>query len=260
MPGHKEDEDVARDIASGESPGPSESDAGVKTEATTQILPEPRREILPEAEPEDTGLEADASLLNVLANVVSPLLVPTFATLAIFWFSILSIVAPGAVLPYALTVAGATGVVPLLSLFVLKRIGSISSYYMYERNERIVPYIVMTLALGAMTVFYVVKGATPWIWTIYCGATAACLLNFCINFRLRVSTRCSAAAALLAALIVINTYGLPQVPLFWWAIGVIFFAGLAGTAAVFGGRHSIWEVIAGYATGFLPVILFSLIR
>ena len=202
----------------------------------------------------------DMGSLKALYTFTSPFLAPTYATLLIFWFSILAIIAPRAVLPYALTIFGATGMLPLITLFILRRIGAIESFQLYSQRERIIPYIVEILALGAVTIFYVAKGATPWIWTIFCGATAVALINFFINFKFRISNHCSAMAALLAAILVVQIYGVPPQPLYWWAIGVVFFAGFAGSMAIFVGRHTVWEVITGYATGFLGVILFSLIH
>lgn len=202
----------------------------------------------------------DMTLLEGLYHLMSPIVIPTVATFFIFLLSILVVIIPGASVSYLLTVFGATCVLPSAGFYVLRRIGSISSYLMLERRERTFPYIIETLALGAITIFFAAKGANSWIWTIYCGATAVCLANFIINRWLRISNHCSAFAALLAVLLVIQHSGYPQGSLFWWAVGVMFFAGVAGTLSILIGKHSIWEVLAGYATGFLGIILFSLIH
>lgn len=208
-----------------------------------------------------TSINADSlPALKVVYNIFSPLLVPTYITLFIFLFSVLALIAPGAAAPYALTVFGASGVVPAIALYVLLKIGAIDSLSMRDKSERMVPYIIEFLVLGGLTLFFIFKGAAPWLWTIFCGGTAVVLLNFFINFRIRISGHCSAMGALIAALIVIQMYGAPQHPLFWWMVGAFFFTGLVGTAAMIVGRHSIWEVLAGYATGFLGIILFSLIN
>lgn len=193
-------------------------------------------------------------------NILSPLVIPTVATWFIFTLSLLKVVVPGGEIPYSLTVFAATCVVPLIALYVLFRVGAVKSFQMYRRKERIVPYLLEILALGAVALFFVYKGANPWIWGIFCGATAAALVNFIINFWLRVSNHCSAIAGLLAVLLVIHKYGLPPVSLLWWVIGVVIATGIIGSMAIGSGRHSIWEVLAGYATGFLGVFLFSLIH
>lgn len=202
----------------------------------------------------------DLVALEILYIIVGPMFVPTYATLFIFLLSLLSVIAPGAATSYTLTVLGATCIIPVAALYVLHRIGSISSFQLFERKERIIPYIVEFLGLGAMALFFAFRGAAPWIWTIFCGGAAVALINFFINFKIRISNHCSALAGLLAVLIVINQYGYPPFSLFWWVIGVVFFAGFAGSMAIITGRHTLWEVLAGYVTGFLGIILFSLIH
>ena len=200
------------------------------------------------------------SFMAFIYHFFGPLLIPTYATLLIFQLSILSIMAPSATLPYTLTVFGVTCVLPFVALIILHRIKAIDRFQMPEPSERIVPYVIQFLAFGAITLFFLFKGASPWIWTVYCGAAAISLVNFVINFRIRISNHCSAIAGMLAVLIVIQTMGYPQHNVAWWAIGCVIVAGLVGTGAILIGRHTLWEVLAGYATGFLGIILFSLIR
>lgn len=192
-------------------------------------------------------------------DIFNPLLVPAYATLLLFELSILGLASPQAALPYTLTVLGATAFIPVLLLFLLKRFGAISTISLSRRTERTLPYIVSFLMLGAMTLLFVFRGAPAWMWLIYCGATAVPLVNMLVNFRLRVSSHASAIAALLAMLVVIQKNGMPVHPLGWWAISAALMCGVIGYAAMTVGKHSILEVITGYATGFLPLILFSLI-
>ena len=243
-------EDIAITEEAAFDPGEEISRVSAEQQART-AAESPREE-----NAEEIPMPAPLSLLN---GLLSPLLVPTYVTLIIFLISILSILAPDAALPYTLTVFGATCVVPLISLYVLNKVGATQSFELYSARERVVPYIIEIMALGGVTLFLVFKGANTWIWSIFCGGTAVALANFLINFRMRVSTCCSAMAAMVAALIVINRYGFPRESLFWWTVGAVFFAGVAGSLALLYRRHSLWEVLAGYATGFLGIILFSLL-
>ncbi|MCH5217427.1 MAG: hypothetical protein J1F07_02555 [Muribaculaceae bacterium] len=214
-----------------------------------------------EAEEKEEAEEVKAGgLLRFLYFLTNPLIVPTYACLLIFMLSILHLVAPGAALPYTLTVFGATAIVPFLTIYVMQKIGVVRSMDLEAPAERTVPYVIDFLALGAMAIFFICKGAYPWIWTIFLGGAATTLANFVINFRIRVSTHCSAAAAFLAVLIIINGNGLPQHSLFWWVIGALALIGVAGTGAVLIGKHKLADIFIGYATGFLGVILFSLIK
>ena len=229
----------------------------VPPQTREKLAPAPTREA--EDKKDDPDLEAPL-FLRSLYELFSPLTAPTYITLFIFLLSILAVVAPGAALPYTLTVFGATFLVPLITMFVLLRIGAASSFYLWKRKERLSLYLVEILALGGVTIFFVFKGANPWMWSIFCGGAAAALANLIINSWMRVSCHCTAIAAILATFIVINNYGMPQTSLFWWVVGTLCMAGFVGTMAIVYGRHSIWEVLVGYATGFLGIMLFSLIH
>ena len=199
-------------------------------------------------------------LMQLLNFFFSPFLVPTIATWFLFQLSVLHILLPCSTTPYTLTVFGATCVVPGMAIFILLKAGAIRSLQMYSSRERIVPFMLQIIALGAMGLFFLYKGANPWIWTVFCGGAAIGLVNLVLNFFLRVSNHCSAMAALLAVLIVINENGLPQESMLWWLIGVVLCGGISGVIAILAGRHSVWEVMVGYATGFLGIILFSMIH
>lgn len=244
---------------------PVEIEETVVEEVVIMEAPAAGESVTPEASSfsvEDVVSETGEAPLPVklLYAFFSPVLVPTFISLFIFLLSMLVLVVPEAVAPYTLTVFGATCLVPVLSFAVLRRVGGIKSYWLFSSGERIVPYVVEIMALGGTTLFFIFKGANAWIWTIFCGATAVALVDFILNFRMRVSTHSSAMAALVAALIVINNYGMPQHSLFWWVVGAVVFAGYVGTVAILYGKHTIWEVLTGYAVGFLGVMLFSLIK
>ncbi len=45
----------------------------------------------------------------------------------------------------------------------------------------------------------------------------------------------------------------------WWIVGAIITAGLLGSARIWLGRHTLMQVLAGSAVGFLSVWTLSLI-
>lgn len=193
-------------------------------------------------------------------DIFNPYLIPAYVTLLLFEVSVLSVAAPSAAPGYALTAFGATCIVPVLVLVLLRRFGIISSYSMLERRERVIPYIVQILALGGLTLLMKIQGAPLWLWLIYCGATVTALVNFLINFKFKISNHAAAIAAVVATLVVIQRVGVPQVSLAWWAVGTLIVAGVSGSIAIFTGKHTLWEVLAGYATGFLGITLMELIH
>lgn len=227
-----------------------------------QSRPIPPQPVTPPPAPQPVeekpvSLPPEAYVFNFL---LSPLLMPSYMTLIIFSVTILSVIAPGATLPYTLTVLGATCLAPLIAIFIMERIGVVKSMALQERRDRAVPYIIEFLGLGAVTLFFIYKGAAPWLWSIYLGGAAVSIVNLLINFHIKISSHCSGLAAMIAAFVVVNGNGFPQVSLFWWVVGTALLAGVAGFIAIYYRRHTVWEVLAGYATGYLGIILFSLIK
>lgn len=220
-----------------------------------------REEVSSDPEPKDFSTEVlfGRGLLKFFYDFFNPLLVPAYLTILIFELSILSLVAPAATLSFTLTVFCATCVFPLLTVFVLRRVGSVSGFSLPDRSDRLFPYIIELLALTGITLFFAYKGAPTWVWMVYCGAAVSVLFNFLLNFRWRVSNHCTALAAALATLIVINGDSMPHPSLGWWAIGVMALCGINGTGAIILGNHSLKDVLIGYVTGFLPIIILALV-
>lgn len=192
--------------------------------------------------------------------VFNPYLIPAYATLLLFELSVVGLTAPGAALIYTLTVLGITCVVPLIVLFFLTRLGAVKDFSLKESGERTVPYVVSLLTLGAAVGLFLARSAPAWLWTVFAGGCVTILVNLFVNYKIRVSNHASAVAALLAAFVVLQMSGMAVHPLGWWVIGTVMILGIVGTAAMIIGRHSLFEVVVGYATGFLPVILMSLIK
>ena len=171
-----------------------------------------------------------------------------------------AISSPAAAPIYSVTWFGITVILPLIVLRFLRRFRLISDYTLRERDERTLPYVVSLVTLGVLVWFMMSHGAEPWLWTIYVGGCATILINLFVNYRIRVSNHASGVAALLAMFIALQRSGMILFPLGWWVIGTVVVLGVVGTAAMAVGRHRFVDVVVGYLTGFLPIILISLIR
>ena len=251
------------------SPEPLATEAPLQQEAPAEAPQEAADAVAaPETEPTDEGRETDRSLWSTALKaflqpfywVLNPFLAATYASLLIFLLSVLAITAPGAATPYTLTVFGATCLFPVVAIMVLKAVGAIHSSTLRSRRDRVFPYVLELVGMSAVTLFFAYKGAPQWLIDVFIGATVTVALNFVINFRWRISCHCSAAAALTGVFFAINRDGLPHEALGWWVMGAAIAAGIAGSGAILIGNHRLRDVLLGYLTGFLPVILFGLIR
>ena len=237
------------------------SEENMKMEKPETIVSEENRkmekpEIMVSEESEEFGIIGNFA--NGLLSLFSPILMPLYVTILIFELSMLSVVPGNVKLSFTLIAFGICCVLPWLLIYVLKRSGFISDWQLSERRERTLPYSFMFFALGGTALFFAVKGAPSWMWFIYIGGATSALVNMLVNFRWKICCHATAAAALVATMVVIQSSGLPQVGMMWWEIGTILLAGAVGSACLIARTHSLLQVLAGYATGFIPIILFAI--
>lgn len=196
---------------------------------------------------------------TLLSWVLVPLLMPVYGVLFAFNLSILNFT-PGAVkIVFALITVGITVVIPALLVLLLKRIGIVQDIGLNGQKERLIPYIISILSLVGTGVFMWYKGVPMWLVMFFAGGAVAGFVNLLINFRWKISAHAAGIAGVVALLIRIMHTMFSMQSTFTWLIVTIALAGLLGSSRVWLGRHTVWQVIAGYAVGFTSVILMTLI-
>lgn len=214
-----------------------------------------------EPEKPETSFEKGVSFFsNIISWVLVPLLMPVYGMLLAFNLSLLSFTPLRAKCVFTLITFGICVAVPMLIVLLLKRAGKVEDIGLNGRKERLVPYIISIVALGVTGLFMWYKGAPMWLVMFFEGGAAAGLVNLLINFRWKISAHAAGIAGVVALLIRIIRVGYPMGGAFTWLLVVIALAGVLGSARVWLGRHTVWQVLAGYAVGFLGVILMTLIK
>lgn len=195
------------------------------------------------------------SFLEFFYDLFNPLLIPAYCTLITFDLSILSTIVPHACVAIVGVVFIATCVIPALSICAMYLVRAIRTPALETRKDRIFPYIISIAGFVCVALLFKHQHLPGWLGAIYLAAAVTALLNFIVNFKVKVSNHCSAMAAAVAAYFVINQDGMPHTGLGWWVIGTVIAAGVTGSCAIALGRHNLKEVLAGYATGLLPMCL-----
>lgn len=142
----------------------------------------------------------------------------------------------------------------------LYRSGVIKDPALNNRTERFIPYGVVVLCyLGCGFFFY--KASAPfWLPMFFAGGALATVISTVVNCWWKISAHAAAMGGLVALVfrIVASHYALFNMNV--WLSGVIIVAGLVMTARVYLSRHTLWQVLAGCANGFLCVYLMSMIN
>ncbi|MDE7160745.1 MAG: hypothetical protein K2O24_07900 [Muribaculaceae bacterium] len=237
------------------TPG-SSCDPDYKPESAPR--PEQHPSPAPGSEP-DTRLKPVDAVAHILSWGLVPLLMPLYGTLLIFGLSLLSYAATSTKWSVSLIIAGITIAIPMLLVVLLKRIGVVHDLGLNERKERAVPYIITILSMAGAGWFMLVKHAPEWIGMFYMGGAAAAAVCLLINFFWKISAHAAGIAGIVALLVRISSEDIPHPGLMAWLVVWILLAGFMGGARVWLGRHTVWQVLAGYAVGYTSVILMTLI-
>lgn len=234
-------------------------------EVTVEDIPEKNVCPEPSSHPEERGKD---SVFDKLADSVShflswlfvPLLMPVFGIIFIFRLSILDVVPAGMQLAVIFVIAGINLFAPLLLILLLKMMGVVKDIGLNGQKERLVPYIITALCYGASAWFVASRGAPVWVAMFFCGGALASILNMLINFKWKISAHAAAIAGIVALLIRMQRDVAVEPQLFVWLLITVGIAGLLGSARVWLGRHSVWQVLAGYLVGFCSVFFLMYIR
>lgn len=196
---------------------------------------------------------------EILSVLFSPLLVPTYGMIMAAFLTILRY------LPVNLlcTAVGITFVItcliPVSIIMALFRSGMVSDPGLNERKERYLPYGAVVLCYLGCGFFFFKASAPLWLPMFFAGAALATVINVAVNYWWKISAHAAAMGGLVALLfrIVASHYSLYNMNL--WLSTVIILAGAVMTARVYLGRHTLRQVLAGCANGFICVYLMSML-
>lgn len=241
----------------GSSPKP-ESAQQPETPAEPAAAQPHQRKETPDDEPAD--YKPVNAISHLLSWVFTPLLMPVYGIVASFNLSLLSVARPALKWAFTGVVAAICTFAPMLLILLLKRLGMVQDLGLNGRRERLLPYSIMVVAYGITAWYMVLRGAPMWVAMFFAGGGVAALINMIINFRWKISAHAAGLGGVVALLIRIARDGWPEPELLSWLIIAVAISGLVGSARVWLGRHSVWQVLAGYIVGICSVFFLTMIK
>lgn len=225
------------------------------------LMSEPMQNIDPKPVSDKKGWEQMAdSFSHMISWLLVPLLMPVFGILFIFRLSVLDVVSPGAQTAVTFVIAGINFFAPMLLIFLLKVMGVVQDVGLNGQKERAIPYVITAICYGCSAWFVASRGAPVWVAMFFCGGVVASLVNLAINFKWKISAHAAAIAGIVALLIRLQKDVAVESQLFVWLLITVGMAGLLGSARVWLNRHTVWQVLAGYAVGFCSVFFMMYIH
>ena len=199
------------------------------------------------------------TVASVFSTIFSPLLVPTYGVMLAMWLSVLSFLPTGIRWTVVGITFATTCLLPMLAIITMWRLGVVKDPQLNNRTERTTPYVVTGLCYLGCGFFLTAHHAPSWLCALMTGGALATMVCIIVNTRWKISAHMAAMGGLVALMFRIVSSNLGTTQLEWWLTATVVAAGCVGSSRVLLERHTLWQVIAGTATGFVCVFFLSMI-
>lgn len=186
---------------------------------------------------------------RMVSAIFTPFSIPFLAFLILFLFSYLSIMP----IQYKLIVLGIvycfTIMIPVLAIFIFKKINGFSAQELGERKKRYVPFF-LTITSYVFCLLMMNRLNIPWYMSgIILAALIMMVICIVVNLKWKLSEHMAGAGAVIGGLVAFSAlFGYNPV---WWLCLFILVAGVLGTARIILGHHTLGEVMGGFAVCFI---------
>lgn len=186
-----------------------------------------------------------------------PPIVPVYGMAIALWLSMLRVLPLSTRLWVLGVVALMICVVPLVCIWALWKLGHLSDPALKQQNERTLPYIITLVSYAACAGFLYVSQAPMWLVMFMVGAMLAVIICTLVNRKWKISAHMTAMGGLMALTTRMAVSHLCIVDMIWPMVIVTILCGMVGTSRLIMQRHTLGQVLAGFAVGFLCVYLCS---
>jgi membrane-associated phospholipid phosphatase len=202
--------------------------------------------------------------VRIVAKIISflfhPLLLTTYlVTLIGYYFPTMLMVTPQHMRPILAFILCFTFVLPAVNILIFKIFGTISTFAMDSRRERIVPFVAISVIYIVMTfLFYYRLPFSSNFSNLMLLITLLVVTGTVITFFYKVSIHSLAMWGCIGILVPLNK-AMEQSYLLWPTAGIIVAAGLVMSARLYLHAHTPRQVmvggLVGFGIGFLGMIL-----
>ncbi len=192
------------------------------------------------------------SIAKFISGIFNPFIIPFVAFLILFLFTYLSIMP----FQYKLIVLGIvycfTILMPVITIYLFKRINKWSNEEFKERKNLFVPYLLTIIAYIFCLILMYRMNMPYYMSGIILGSIIAMFIGIVINLKWKISGHMIGMGGVVGGLIsfgFIFSYN----PV-WWLCGFILIAGLLGTSRIILGHHTVGQILTGFVVGFCSVV------
>ncbi|MBE6345858.1 MAG: hypothetical protein E7067_01405 [Lentimicrobiaceae bacterium] len=194
--------------------------------------------------------------MNKLAQFISviahPIFLPTWMFLILVSSGLCNIYNTNITIVFS-TIFVTTFVIPMIFMFILKKVGVIKSITMERREDRFIPLIIMVIFLyTTQTLFRDITALGFFNFFIVCNIIL-CSIVFWINIYWKISLHAIGCGSFVSIIFILTSISaeifLP------YLFASIIISGVVGSARLYLKSHSASQVYTGFAVGFIIVLI-----
>lgn len=191
---------------------------------------------------------------QIVSYLFGPLLMPVYGMIVIMWLSVMDIVVPAGIKLMLIGITfGVTCVTPVTAILLLWRLKVIGNPGLTESRDRTVPYLISAICYIVMGIYLNSLNASDWLSSFMYGGAAAVIIDMFINLRWKISGHATAQGGLLALMFYLLYTSLATELCHPMFLVAVFIAGAVCTSRLILNRHTLWQLAAGLAVGFVCV-------
>lgn len=190
---------------------------------------------------------------QIISDIFSPLLVPTYCMAMAMWITPLQILPERTRMGATLGVAIITAVIPLCLLLLMYRTGKISDMSISHRKERTIPMLIGIAAYVGAAVYLRFLHAPAWLFGFFVGAAIASAVALLVTLRWKISAHAIAIGGMAGLMLWITATRMANVNAMLWLTAVILTGGITASARLVLERHTPAQTAVGWLWGAVCV-------
>lgn len=198
------------------------------------------------------------NVAKIISFLLNPLFVPSYMLLILLYAdSAFALYPPQFKIYLIWVVVLYTLIIPAISLGILRTAGRISSFDVDNRDERALPLLLAGVCyiLCAMTIGRI--HSAELLRRIMLASACCQIMALAVSFRWKISLHMIAQGGCVAILLVLSLASIGNLTSFL-ALAVVA-AGILASSRLYLGKHSPWQVAAGFLGGFVVALSMMLL-
>lgn len=196
---------------------------------------------------------------SALSIIFSPLLMATYGVALAMVLSFLCFIPTATKLTVILETFLATTAIPVIAIFLLSKFKVVGDPKLNERKDRTWPYMIETACFIGLAIYLNHINAPAWLSLFLLGGAVALIVLTVVNRWWKISGHATGMGGLCALLFYLMLSGNSIYDLQWEFLVAVILSGLVCSSRLLLRRHTLMQVAAGFANGFLWVLLLPMI-